>query len=56
MGDLSDGGAGSQKGPGGFSTLGSPYGRAAETGSSRPSRLQAGDSPLDGELTLELRE
>lgn len=55
-GDLGDGGAGGQEGAGGFGTLGCPYGGAAEAGSSGLGRLQAGDSPLDGELALELRQ
>ena len=56
VGDLGDGGAGSQEGTGGFSSLGSPHGGAAETGASCPGCFQAGDGALDGEFALECCE
>lgn len=54
--DFGDGGAGSQEGTGSFGTLWCPDGGAADARSSCSGRLQAGDSPLDGELALELRQ
>ena len=54
LGDLGDGGAGSQEGACCFSTLGCPDGGAAEAGTSGSGGFEAGDGPLDGELALEL--
>lgn len=56
LGDFGDGRAGSQEGTGSFGTLGCPDGGAADARSSCSGRLQAGNSPLDGEFTLKLGE